>query len=83
MKQIRKSKSCLKRNAPATIVCLPNLMIKLTRLHTRLSAEHSKLSSGLYRRIALDERAQRYADMGDMRAFYGSLRTFTKTEVPC
>ena len=45
MKQIRKSKSCSKRNAPATIVCLQNLMIKLSRLHTRLPS-HSRLSLG-------------------------------------
>ena len=51
MKQMRKSKSCLKRNAPATVVCLSNLMIKLTRLHTILSDVHSKLNSGLYRMI--------------------------------
>ena len=43
-KQIKKSKRCLKRNAPAKIVCLQNLTIKLPRLHTRLPAVHSKLS---------------------------------------
>ena len=41
-KQIRKSKSCSNRNAPATIICLQNLMIKLPRLHTRLPAVHSR-----------------------------------------
>ena len=44
MKQIRKSKSSLKRNPPATIICLQNLMIKLPRLHTRLPAVNSWLS---------------------------------------
>ena len=43
--QIRKSKSCLKRNAPATVIFLQNLMIKLPRLRTRLPAVHSKLSN--------------------------------------
>ena len=50
-KQIRKSKSCLKRNAPATIICLQNLMIKLPRLHTRLPAVHTRLSLGPCRMI--------------------------------
>ena len=44
IKQIKKAKSCLKRNAPATAICLQNLMIKLLRLHARLAAVHSKLS---------------------------------------
>ena len=39
-------KSCSKRNAPSTIVCLQNLMIKLPRLHTRLPVVHPRLSSG-------------------------------------
>ncbi len=52
MKQIRKSKSCSKRNAPATIICLQNLMIKLPRLRTRLPAVHSKLSLAPCRMIA-------------------------------
>ena len=46
MKQIRKSKSCSKRNAPATIICLQNLIIKLPRLHTKLPAVHSRQSLG-------------------------------------
>ena len=50
-KQIRKSKSCSKRNAPATVICLQNLMIKLPRLHTRLPAVHSRLSLGPCRMI--------------------------------
>ena len=50
-KQIRKSKSCSKRNAPATIICLQNLMIKLPRLRTRLPAVHSRLSLGPCRMI--------------------------------
>ena len=41
----------LKRNTPATIIRLQNLMIKLPRLHTRLLAVHSELSSGLCRMI--------------------------------
>ena len=44
MKQIRKSKSCSKKNTPATIICLQNLLIKLPRLHSRLPAVHSRLS---------------------------------------
>ena len=43
--------SCLKRNAPATIICLQNLMIKLPRLHTRLPAVHSRPSLGPCRMI--------------------------------
>ena len=44
-KQIRKSKSCLKKkNAPPTITCLQNLIIKLPRVHARLPAVHSRLS---------------------------------------
>ena len=50
-KQIRKSKSCLKRKAPATIMCLQNLIIKLPRLHTRLPAAHSRLNLGPCRMI--------------------------------
>ena len=50
-KQVRKSKSCSKRNAPATILCLQNLMIKLPRLHTRLPAVHSRQSLGPCRMI--------------------------------
>ena len=50
--QIRKSKSCLKRNAPATIVCLQNLMIKLPRLHTTYKTACSMwLDSGQCRMI--------------------------------
>ena len=40
-----------KKNAPATIVCLQNLMIKLPRLHTRLPAVRSRLSLGPRRMI--------------------------------
>ena len=43
--------SCLKRNAPATIICLQNLMIKLPRLHTKLPAVHSRQSLGPCRMI--------------------------------
>ena len=48
-KQVRKSKSCSKRNAPATIICLQNLITKLPRLHTRLPAVHSRQSLGPWR----------------------------------
>ena len=51
MKQIRKSKNRSKANAPATIICLQHLMIKLPRLHTRLLAVHSRLSLGPCRMI--------------------------------
>ena len=47
LEQIRKPKSCLKRNAPATIVCMQNLMTKLPKLHTRLPAVHSTLQAKL------------------------------------
>ena len=50
-KQIKKSKSCSKRNTPVTIICFQNLMIKLPRLHTRLPAVHSRLSLGPCRMI--------------------------------
>ena len=40
-----------KKNAPPTITCLQNLMIKLPRLHTRLLAVHSRLSLGPCRMI--------------------------------
>ena len=46
MKQIRKSKNRSKANAPATIICLQKLTIKLPRLHTRLPAVLSRLSLG-------------------------------------
>ena len=54
--QIRKPESCAKKtnkqkNAPATIICLQNLMIKLPRLHTRLPAVHFRLSLGPCRMI--------------------------------
>ena len=52
IKQVWKSKSCLKRNAPTTIVFLKNLMIKLPKLHTRLLAVHSRLSLGPCRMIS-------------------------------
>ena len=51
MKQIRKSKRCSERNAPAIIICLQNLVIKLPRLHTILPAVHSRLSLGPCRMI--------------------------------
>ena len=50
-KQIEKSKTCSKRNAPATIICLQNLMIKLPRLHIRLPAVDSRLRLGPCRMI--------------------------------
>ena len=51
MKQMSKSKSCSKRNACATIVCLQNLMVKLPRLHIRLPAVYSRPSFGPCRMI--------------------------------
>ena len=50
-KQIRKFKSCSERNAPATIICLQNLMVKLQRLHARLPTVHSRLNLGPCRTI--------------------------------
>ena len=73
----KKSKNCSKRNAPATIICLQNLMIRRPRLHTRLPAVHSRLSLGPCKKnlwTGLAERTQRYVDKGDMRAFYDALK---------
>ena len=52
-------------------------MIKLPKQHTGLPAVHSKLSSGLWRMIGgqyFAERTYRYADMGNMCAFYEALK---------
>ena len=86
----------LEKKRSATIICLQNLMIKLPRLHTRLPAVHSRLSLGPCRMIGGQaERTQRYADMGDMRAFYVALKAVygpshqiqaplrSSVEVPC
>ena len=75
-KQIRKSKSCSKRNASVTIICLKILMIKLPRLHRRLPVV---LKAKLRTKqndwwTGLAERTQRYAHMGDMCAFYEALK---------
>ena len=45
-KQIRKFKSCSKRNAPATIICLQNLMIKLPEVDYRLSLGPCRMVGG-------------------------------------
>ena len=71
MKQIRKSKRCSKRNTPATIVCLQKPDDQAARAAYKttctLQAKLRTMQNDCW--TALAERTQRYADMGDMRAF--------------
>ena len=51
IKEIQELLEKKKKNAPDTIICLQNLMIKLPRLQKRLPAVHSRLSLGPCRMI--------------------------------
>ena len=73
---IRKSKSCLKGNPAASIVCWQNLMTKLEKLYkTACSTLQAKLSTmqNDWRTTLAERTQQRYADVGDVRAFYETL----------
>ena len=72
MKQIRKSKSVLKRNthAPYHLLAKPNDQAAKTAYRIACSILQAKLmtmQNDCW--TALAERTQHYADMGDMRAF--------------
>ena len=72
-KQIRKPKSFSKRDTPATIVGLqkPDDQAATAAYRTACSTLQAKLrtmQNDWWRGVA--ERTQRYADMGDMHAFY-------------
>ena len=72
MKQIRVSKTCMKRNVPATTKYLQNLMIKLPRLHTRplaiLQSKPRTMQNDWL--MLLAEWPQPHADLGDMHTVY-------------
>ena len=77
MKQIRKSKSVLKRNthAPYHLLAKPDDQAAKAAYKTGFSTLQAKLwtmQNDWWTGLA--ERTQRYADMGDIRAFYEALK---------